>query len=88
MELTKFNGREVSATYLGDAVYVIYDGHSYRLRLNDHRNEEGQICLEPPVLSSLWNFVTECNKLRQTTEKENEGKESENLGSIDNKQEG
>ncbi len=78
MEMIDFDGRKVPATYLGDAVYAIYDGYGYSLRLNDHRNEEGQIYLEPLVFSNLTNFVTECNKLREKLE--NERKEEEKDG--------
>lgn len=88
MDLVVLNGVKVPATYLGDAVYCLFDGYSYLLRLNDHRNKEGQICLEPQVLNSLLNFVEECNKLREVIEKENaKRKESENLASTDNTQE-
>ena len=75
MEMIEYEGRKIPATYLGDAVYCLYDGFNYWLRLNDHRNEECQICLEPPVMENLLNFTKECNQLR----KENERKESSNL---------
>lgn len=82
MEFIDFGGDKRPATYLGDAVYVIYDGYGYWLRLNDHKNAEGQIYLEPPVLNSLWSFATECNKLRMKLE--NERKESSNLANTNN----
>lgn len=86
MEMISYNGVKVPVTCLGDAVYAIWDGYGYWLRLNDHRNEEGQIYLEPPVLNSLWNFATDCNKLRMKLE--DERKEAENLANSNNKQEG
>lgn len=84
MDFVKFGKTEVPATYLGDAVYALYDGHYCILRLNDHRNKEGQIFLEPSVVTNLLRFIKECNQLRTT----NERKESENLANTDNKQEG
>lgn len=84
MNHTEVSGVELPAIYLGDAVYAIYDGYSYWLRLNDHRNTEGEICLEPSVLNNLFNFVGECSQLRVADER----KESENLANTNNKQEG
>jgi hypothetical protein len=86
MDIVEIDGVRVPTTYLGDAVYCLYDGDGYWLRLSDHRNAVGQIYLEPSVLNSLWTFATECNKLRMKLE--NERKESENLASPINKQEG
>ena len=73
MDMIEFEGERRPATYLGDAVYAIYDGYGYWLRLNDHRNIEGQIYLEPSVLYALTNFVKQCNQLREATEKSVEG---------------
>ena len=80
MNFVEFEGVKVPATYLGDSVYALYDGYSYLLRVNHHRNEEGQIYLGPSVLTNLNNFNKQCNQLR-----ENERKESENLANTDNK---
>lgn len=85
MEMIEFGGRKVPVTYLGDAVYAIYDGYGYWLRVNDHRSEVGQIYLEWPVLDSLFSFVEACKQLRV---RENERKESENLASTNDSQEG
>lgn len=75
MTLVKYGDLEVPATYLGDAVYAIYDGYSYRLRLNDHRNEEGEIVLEPSVLNSLNQFREACQIWRaEEIAKRKEGK--------------
>ncbi len=78
MDLVEINGEKVPATYLGDAVYAIYDGYNCILRLNDHRNEEGQIYLEPSAVNNLNSFILQCNELRNLR---NEREESENLAS-------
>jgi len=75
METVEYEGRRIPATYLGDAVYCLYDGFNYWLRLNDHRSEECQICLEPSVIENLINFIKQCSKLREKDER----KESSNL---------
>lgn len=54
--------RFVLSTYIGDAVYALFDGRGIMLRLNDHRNEEGEIYLEPEVLEALNRFHERCNK--------------------------
>lgn len=77
MNLIKYEDSQVPATYLGDAVYAIYNGYGYYLRLNDHRNEEGQIFLEPFVLNKLVQFREEC--LQRKVEEIAKRKESENL---------
>ena len=45
--------------YIGDGVYVEWDGFAYWLRANDHRDEKctDKICLEPNVLAALNRFV-------------------------------
>jgi hypothetical protein len=80
MDIIEFEEKKVPATYLGDAVYAIYDGYGYWLRLNDHRNEIGQIYLEWPVLDALFAFVENCKQLRKTDER----KEPDNLASTNN----
>lgn len=44
-------------TYLGDSVYAIYEDGYIILRLNDHRNTEGQIMLDYSVLGALIEFI-------------------------------
>ena len=83
MDFIELDGRKVPAVYLGDAVYALHDGYGCFLRVGDHRNEEGQIYLEPSVLTNLNNFNKQCNQLR-----EDEKKESENLANTNDKREG
>jgi hypothetical protein len=59
MEIIEVMEGKRPATYLGDAVYAIFDGCSIWLRLDDHRNENGQICLDPKVFKALVNFEKE-----------------------------
>jgi hypothetical protein len=47
---------EKTRTYLGDGVYAAFDGFSIYLRINDHRDDSHEICLEPEVLTALNNF--------------------------------
>ena len=77
MEFVEEIGQRVPATYLGDAVYVIYDGYNYVLRLSSPRNTTGQIVLEPSVIESFNNFREDCQLWVERVE--NERKESENL---------
>lgn len=84
METVDYYGTKVPATYLGDAVYVLYDIRGYVLRVNDHKNTEGQIYLELPVLDALIAFTKRCTQLRE----EDERKESENLANPNATQEG
>ena len=84
MDFVEYQGSRVPATYLGDAVYALYDGDGYLLRVNDHRNEVGQIYLEWPVVDCLFTFIENCKQLGKTSER----KESENLASFNNTQEG
>lgn len=46
--------------YLGDAVYIRYDGFNFHLAVNHHENEV--IVLEPSVAKSLTKFINECKK--------------------------
>ena len=84
MDMVEIDGRKIPATYLGDAVYCLFDGYSYWLRLNDHRNKEGEICLEPSVLENLIKFKEDCNQLRENEKR----KESENLANSNSTEEG
>lgn len=77
MDLIDYGGEKVPATYLGDAVYAVYNSHDYILRLNDHRNVEGEIFLEPSVMENFDNFRKECQLWVKRVEDERE--ESENL---------
>ena len=42
--------------YLGDGVYVEFDGFSFILKANDYQNPTDQIVLEPSVLDALNRF--------------------------------
>jgi len=43
--------------YLGDGVYVKYDGHGIWLLANHHQNPTDKIYLEPSVFRALKNFA-------------------------------
>ena len=43
--------------YLGDGVYVEFDGFGIILKANDHRNPTDTIALEPEVFNSLVRWV-------------------------------
>jgi hypothetical protein len=43
--------------YIGDGVYVAFDGFSIWLYANDPDNPTDQICLEPSVLEALNRFA-------------------------------
>ena len=45
-----------SNEYIGDGVYVSYDGYYIRISINDHRNEP-VVALEPEVLQGLINYA-------------------------------
>lgn len=46
-------------SYLGDGLYVEWDGYNFWLRANDHRDEycTDKVCLEPSVLDNLNKFA-------------------------------
>jgi hypothetical protein len=48
---------EDTKDYLGDGVYVIYDGFSIRLHANDIEFPTDTIYLEPEVLIALNDFA-------------------------------
>jgi len=50
--------------YIGDGVYVLYDGFSIWLRANDFDNPTDEICLEPNVLAALNHFAERCASLK------------------------
>jgi len=43
--------------YIGDGVYILFDGSGFELRANDHANPTDIIYLEPSVLKALNNFT-------------------------------
>lgn len=47
--------------YIGDGVYVHFDGCGIELRANDHELPSDRIYLEPEVLAALLRFVERCN---------------------------
>ena len=49
-----FEGKPVD--YMGDGVYVVFDGYGIELRANDHKNPTDTIYLEPEVFKNLVNF--------------------------------
>ncbi len=53
--------------YLGDGVYVEWDGMHFVLRTGDHRDAhcDNKIYLEPSVLDSLNLFVNHLVKMRE-----------------------
>lgn len=52
---------KISDTYLGDGVYVSFDGYAIVLAVNHHDNKV--VVLEPEVYASLVRFV---DKLSET----------------------
>ena len=46
-------------SYIGDGVYVQWDGYGFWLRTGDHRDHlcDNKIYMEIDVLNSLFNFV-------------------------------
>jgi hypothetical protein len=48
--------------YLGDGVYVKYDGYGIWLHANSHDNPTDRIYLEPQVFDSLNRFVEKIKK--------------------------
>jgi hypothetical protein len=42
--------------YIGDGVYVIFDGFGVELRANDFENPSDRIYLEPDVFANLERF--------------------------------
>ena len=43
--------------YIGDGVYVKYDGFGILLSANDHRNPTDKIYIEPKVMAGLVGFA-------------------------------
>jgi hypothetical protein len=48
--------------YLGDGVYVIFDGFGLELRTNDYEHSTDKIYLDPPILDALNRFYEKCKK--------------------------
>jgi len=46
--------------YIGDAVYVVFDGYGIWLLANDSEYPTDRVYLEPNVLDSLNNFYKKC----------------------------
>lgn len=59
MEIIDFHGHKRPAAYLGDGVYVIYDGLGYWLHANDHAHPTDRICLDVEVFDALMEFRRE-----------------------------
>ena len=53
--------------YIGDGVYIEWDGYAYWLRANDHRDGHctDKICLEPDVIQALNRFVERMENQRK-----------------------
>lgn len=56
METIIFDGAPCPASYLGDGVYVIFDGFGYWLHANHHEHPTDRIYLEPEVFEALVRF--------------------------------
>ena len=54
-EMENFNGYPID--YIGDGVYVLFDGNGFELRANDHADPTDIIFLEPAVLEALNSFA-------------------------------
>ena len=48
--------------YLGDGVYVEFDGYCIWLLANDPDSPSDRICLEPTVFNALIEFVRKAGK--------------------------
>ncbi len=56
MDIIDFEGEKRPASYLGDGVYAIFDGHGIWLHANDHKDPTDRVYLEPQVLELLVAF--------------------------------
>lgn len=59
MEMIRWEGRRVPATYCGDGVYAVFDGYGIWLCTKDYKHPTNRVFLEPEVLKNLNNFVEE-----------------------------
>lgn len=51
------------AQYLGDGLYVQFDGYQVWLLANSHTHPTDKVALEPPVLEAFLSFVRELKEL-------------------------
>jgi hypothetical protein len=58
--------------YIGDGVYVEYDGFSYILKANDSVFPSDTIVLEPDVFNSLLKFIDNCKNAKLEKGAQNE----------------
>ena len=56
MEIIRYQGRKIPASYLGDGVYALCDGFGIWLHTNDHENPTDRVFLEPQVFEALVQF--------------------------------
>jgi len=49
--------RKTWKDYLGDGLYVVFDGYQYELRANDMEYPTDKVFLEPNVLKNFMGFV-------------------------------
>lgn len=54
--------------YIGDGVYVRFDGYGIELRANDPRHPTDTVYLEPNVYAGLTRFTQRCDALKRTQE--------------------
>ena len=54
--VSNMNSNDNYVDYIGDGVYVEYDGHSIILKANSHLEPTDTIYLEPAVLSALIKY--------------------------------
>ena len=57
MEFVDFEGMRCPASYIGDGVYAIYDGHGIWLHTGSHDKPDQRVYLEPEVFISLVRFA-------------------------------
>ena len=50
-------GRKMKEQYLGDGLYVRFDGYQYELRANDLENPTDTVYLEPKEVEAFFKFV-------------------------------
>ena len=48
--------------YLGDGLYIYYDGYGIELRANHHENPTDRVYLEPSVYNALVDWVKALNE--------------------------
>lgn len=51
-----------SKTYLGDSVYLAFDGYNFTLTTENGYGPSNTIVLEPEVLNNLFNHVNKLTK--------------------------